>query len=718
MKKILLILIFFFGFLKVKAQISTCNPTGTGITTNPSAPVNNQRPSKLNTFDWTMQNYPINLLYNYNNATSIKNPYYQNDNQYLSPLSIPSDGLRDMYPSDGWELIKKDFGYEDNGTPSIPAATRLYLILYNKYRGILRVFFARGDQQPYNGASVKLTFDNSSASLSSLLDYAAEVHALNDFQFNKLTNVPQITQISPLITNPLVWFFADFPLMYDPCTCFYQSLVNVNLSLSSTSNVTLTGNINGTIVTQGHSDGGATDYGVSQTKDLTLGSTRFGKIVTAFNGVDAFKSKSNDVATNLNVNGNGNIINGLDNLTNSSTGMKSSSFLKTGLSFIPYIADAISLWDAIIGGGKSAAGPQQVEILPLSVNLGVNLSGSITSNYDYSGSVFRTPGSDVTNAPDYAYPYYNEVLGVINLLKRPQIQILQYDRASSYPTPGSNVKETYIKLSEPLQFVLNPAAGVTISEIKGSYIADFLGNFSGSYGSVTVSPEGPSSFRTEYIDVKSMTNRELISRPTSWTGGDWPTNPMKIKFMINLTRNNATANTQNIFIVLTYPVDYTYSYSSDVNDVTAFTNTTTAASYTVDNATVTSFCQSTAYKTVARGLNYQHGYERSIKAMEDAERNIYQKQQLTGDNSENNVIVFPNPTSRISVIKYHIKQPGKVNLSVLDETGRFVQTLLNANLNSGNYSLQWDVSKTIPGVYYIQMNDRNSQIVKKVIIMK
>lgn len=130
-----------------------------------------------------------------------------------------------MYPVDGWELIKKDFGYEDNGTPSNPAASRLYMILYNKYQGILRVFVARGDQQPYNGATIKLNFNSNSASITSLLDYAAEVHALNDFPFDKATNSPVISQVSPFITSPLVWFYADFPLMYDPCTCFYQILI-------------------------------------------------------------------------------------------------------------------------------------------------------------------------------------------------------------------------------------------------------------------------------------------------------------------------------------------------------------------------------------------------------------------------------------------------------------------------------------------------------------
>jgi len=99
MKNFLPALLVLF-FTELNAQISTCNANGMGITTDPAAPVNNQRPSKLNNFNWTRQDYPINLLYNYNNATSIKNPSYQGDNQYITALSVPNDGLRDMYPFD------------------------------------------------------------------------------------------------------------------------------------------------------------------------------------------------------------------------------------------------------------------------------------------------------------------------------------------------------------------------------------------------------------------------------------------------------------------------------------------------------------------------------------------------------------------------------------------------------------------------------------------
>lgn len=494
---------------------------------------------------------------------------------------------------------------------------------------------------------------------------------------------------------------------------FIKSLLNVDITLSSTSNVSLTGNLTGSIVTNGASDGGSsTDYGVSSTEDRTLGTTKVGKLITAFEGVDAFKSKSQSVASNLNVTGNGNIINGLTNLT---TEMKKSSFLQTGLSVIPYIGDAISLWDAIVGGGKSASGPQQVEILPLSVNLGVNISGSINTQNSYSGSVYRTPGSDVTTAPDYAYAYYNEVLGVINLLKKPQVQLLQRDVPMS---PGTYRKETYIKLSEPLQFVLNPASLVDIVEIKGSYVSSFIGSMSGSIGNVTVSPENSGNYRTEYWDATSLPNTELISRTTGSQGGDYPSAPLKLKLMINLKRKNATANTQNILIVLTYPVSYTYTYSTSTTELNNFRNTTSATSYTVDNAIVTSFCQSTAYKTASRGLRYANQYNENIELMREAEKK-YARTNMTNLIGINKFEVSPNPAKTNTNISFQLKKKGHVNITVTDGLGRNIKTLLTTTGQEGiKYSLNFNVSNFNSGVYIIKIQSGDYLEIRKILIIK
>jgi hypothetical protein len=122
MKKIL------FAFLSIGAtslHAQTCSPNG--ITTNPAAPVNTQNPAKKNTFNYTATQFPLNWIYTYNNTTKINSPYFDTDNSGINQFYDPIDGIKDIYPAEGWELIKKDFGYADNGTPNNPATSNPYL---------------------------------------------------------------------------------------------------------------------------------------------------------------------------------------------------------------------------------------------------------------------------------------------------------------------------------------------------------------------------------------------------------------------------------------------------------------------------------------------------------------------------------------------------------------------------------------------------------------
>lgn len=104
-----------------------CGPNG--ITTNPSAPVNNQNPSKINTFNFTAAKFPLNWIYSYNNTNFINSPYFTTDNPGVNIFYDPLDGIQDVYPRDGWELIKHDFGYNDDGTPKNPATANPYFVL-------------------------------------------------------------------------------------------------------------------------------------------------------------------------------------------------------------------------------------------------------------------------------------------------------------------------------------------------------------------------------------------------------------------------------------------------------------------------------------------------------------------------------------------------------------------------------------------------------------
>ena len=689
-------------------QLTPCNPNGVPIFTNPSSPLNVQNPAMVNNFDWRSQFFNINPITNIN-ATQILNPYFQTQNTNVAHLSVPLDGIRDFLPEDGWELITKDFGWKWNNV-SVPT-DRFQMILYNRFRGILRVFLARADNSLLNGARVSLLFADY-APMSSALDFAEEQRALNDFAFNSSANLrPTIDQNVPFIASPLVWYYADFPIAYDPCTCFYQSLMVVQIKLSANSNLTLGGGLTGTIESDNTTN---YQYGTK------VGSSTFGKVTKAFKSAEIFKDKSNTMTQNINISvaAKQNVSIGIQNLT---TAMKSNSFLKTGLQAIPYLDAAISIWDAFVGGGKQ--GPQQVEILPMSVNLNVNLTGTIGSDFSFQPALFRTPGSFTPAPLNETYPYYNQVLGVINLLRKPQVRIGQFLRPFPFPA-NTWTRESYIKLTEPLQFVLNPAAGLEIVEIRGTYISDFIDDLSGGpYSSVTVRPEknilnNNQTFGTEYINALQMPNTVLITRNTSFNEGLTFSSRMIMKFMIHLRRINAPANAQDVFMVLTYPVDYQFQRLFTQSELNSFRATSAATTYTVSSAVVNSFCSSPTYKT-PRGIPER---VKDIELMsKDIEKAVL-KQLSTNYSIEysaavnNKLKIFPNPIEESGFIQYSLPNPEVINIYIIDASGRRVKNIArDFSQSKGDHVVRFERDGVAAGNYIVVFESEKFQISKAIV---
>lgn len=124
------------------------------------------------------------------------------------------DGILDNRKEDGWVLVQRDFG-----TPTRPVFTVIpgqsgtaYFALYNRYRGLLRVFFIiRGPQQNFTTGALTLQFGGNerTATLTHLKPHA--------FATDKKDSVKNHTA-SGLIKDVLVdqWAWADFPMAYDP----------------------------------------------------------------------------------------------------------------------------------------------------------------------------------------------------------------------------------------------------------------------------------------------------------------------------------------------------------------------------------------------------------------------------------------------------------------------------------------------------------------------
>lgn len=79
---------------------------------------------------------------------------------------------------------------------------------------------------------------------------------------------------------------------------------------------------------------------------------------------------------------------------------------------------------------------------------------------------------------------------------------------------------------------------------------------------------------------------------------------------------------------------------------------------------------------------------------------------------------YPNPFNPSTTINYSIAKREHVNVSVFSIDGRLVATLVNGELEPGNYSVSFNASHMNSGVYFYRFTSNSMNTVKKMILMK
>ncbi|OGU38760.1 MAG: hypothetical protein A2315_01245 [Ignavibacteria bacterium RIFOXYB2_FULL_35_12] len=79
---------------------------------------------------------------------------------------------------------------------------------------------------------------------------------------------------------------------------------------------------------------------------------------------------------------------------------------------------------------------------------------------------------------------------------------------------------------------------------------------------------------------------------------------------------------------------------------------------------------------------------------------------------------YPNPFNPTTVIKYYLKEPGFVSIKVYNILGREVTTLVNEYQKVGNYLINFNARGLSSGVYFSRLTSGNSNITKKMILLK
>ena len=84
---------------------------------------------------------------------------------------------------------------------------------------------------------------------------------------------------------------------------------------------------------------------------------------------------------------------------------------------------------------------------------------------------------------------------------------------------------------------------------------------------------------------------------------------------------------------------------------------------------------------------------------------------------------FPNPFNSNTIIKYDIpynsrNEISKVKIIIYDILGREVCTLLNIHQKGGSYQIEWNATNFSSGLYFYRLSKDNSQITKKMVVIK
>nr|WP_262905496.1 hypothetical protein [Hymenobacter siberiensis] len=380
------------------------------------------------------------------------------------------------------------------------------------------------------------------------------------------------------------WFFADFPLDYDPCTCLFRSELEVEVAgidprvpgnptaVYNLPSVNVAGPISGLVLSP---------YGAGNVQSSTLRGLPMlgyvGQVPGAFlttgytssavasqqrNVRDWLQARTHDAALAV----------ALDSAAwywfkardaDASTGSR--RFLSPGFLQNPRTERLTNGLDFLTLGGLSAnlpgPGVPQVSQPSAFAQTGTRLRGYSTPNVSLGTIRLATPGA-AAGADSSRYPYYNEALGVLSLLRRPVVERSIEPVRDAAGQPRLRYR---FRLPADLEYALNPAAGLEVTDFWAALVVGgntypgtpAPGNF-GTYEApvpLTDDPAGPMQHlvRTDYVSAACLAGRVFtLDGPANCAAGFLPDSAVSVKIWVQLRRPGVPA-AQPVLLVARYP---------------------------------------------------------------------------------------------------------------------------------------------------------------------
>jgi hypothetical protein len=425
MKKIIFTIGFFVIVLSIFAQTNCANRVMLA-----------DDPNKDANWEWWTGNTET-IYYFTTNQPNSTNTKYTKLPWFISdgPASILNTDNPDMYPCDGWVLVYRDFGKINEGT-ALPR-----FLLYNKYKGLFRLFFFNVFDESHSYMMVRLSFFEVTKTTANLAFNSNDNAFIDVYDKEK-------SEIALTKSANGQWSYADFNIFgYDPNPMansrFYFDFQGVNegdLQVEGTMTSAIDNNTTGF---EGFN------------KAIKIGDNAYSFATKYFKDAEDFKTNIKKKAT--------------DNPNKWYTSLLTDIGNSAIQDAAPIIGAAAGIIQAFIGNDKSSQSQLKYDI---------KLNGTLSFNYQQPTFFIYVPGAPRTNA-NSGIPLYDKPLGVFNLTTRPIITTASEKTTHYYwetDPQGRNIQKVEWwaqlrgKLKNDITYLINDKVDLKVSEISFGYV--------------------------------------------------------------------------------------------------------------------------------------------------------------------------------------------------------------------------------------------------------
>jgi hypothetical protein len=404
-------------------------------------------------------------------------------------------------------------------------------------------------------------------------------------QFKDKTNLKVVNKV---VDADLQWMYADFPMVYDPCTCLYSGSLNITASIYNTAQIDM--NIN----SQPYSSPANNNQAGNDIKSAfsTIGSFVEGGVKALVSVQEA----TQDLNKRWQSAGLPSPSIDISNFEKFLSGTKELADIIPGVSSV--VSKVFAALDFFTGKSKKDGSNGSTGVVILN---NFKATGTITSSGPKSDVTFRIPGSNPNGASSGVLPVYDNPLGIFNLLTTPEVKVSVLNYTSvpymiSSPCVSSPIQQIIegklmkYELTKNIEYVLNPALNINfqLSDIQGAFVFEeskipsstIIQGLNMNWTNTkeenltqSINQQNYSIYRSHYYPISCLREAKPFLRyakfiPTN--GSDYVCDYLKeptvyIKIIARLVKNNSTDPKDEILFVAKYPVKLIRENASNAN---------------------------------------------------------------------------------------------------------------------------------------------------------